>query len=453
MNTTDDPVVWSTTRRWMVRRNVRVRCWADRSDGCFLRQGYWCGLQMFQGRPVRFIRSAFRRPVRLTGLQGVYRLSGEQGLTGVLRGPVPSADRFDGRVIQYVRIGQWVPRRETTVFVQAGRRVALRAHDLPMDPVRLGMFLLSPPEDKAVVRMLVPHAGATARSPMDSYARSACRVLADRVALWQARLIRDPGDRETLHQFRVALRKLRGVLSYTRDDLSADGYQEMERYRRRFQWYFRLSSPIRDLDICLMHLENRDSGGVRGEGAAQMGELQQRRDRLIRSYMQRVKGPAFRQLCVSLRRFVRKGREQNGLTPVRRFDAHYRSVVQRQWSFVAQELPGVGQMGPGERHRLRIRMKKLRYWLEFCLPGLADELVRDLAFGQELLGEWLDGQICRELLSTRTRPADGTEDLIREMDEESVRLDVRIAAWGTSVKLPVLPKLEDLFGEREADCD
>ncbi len=203
-------------------------------------------------------------------------------------------------------------------------------------------------------------------------------------------------DPEELHEMRVAIRRMRSALALFRShlapavlDLAGD-----------LKWLGGVLGPVRDLDVQLQQLDgwrsslsDRDAGTlgsvkdrIRGrwhrERQIMLGELNSQRyttlvDRIVRT----LAGPPI-ESCSIL--------EAAPLLIVR---AHRR--VCKLGDRIVPDSP------PDRYHRLRVRMKALRYAIEFhrSLYGKpAVRVIQSLKALQDLLGDHQDADVAREQL-------------------------------------------------------
>lgn len=228
----------------------------------------------------------------------------------------------------------------------------------------------------------------------------------------------DGRDPESLHQARVAIRRLRSAFTLFRPVIDDDESRRLMAALRR------LSAALgeaRNLDV---YLSRRIGSEVeRQPGEPGLPELRTRievdRERAYDRIVRRLRSAPFRVLTIDLLAFVEDGdwrRDEAGSStrggPARDFAA---SVLDRRWRKLRKSGRHLDKLAPADRHEVRIAAKKLRYASEFfaglfrgkearrrhkdfvaALEGLQGELgsLNDIATGHEMavsLARGLDG--------------------------------------------------------------
>jgi CHAD domain-containing protein len=240
---------------------------------------------------------------------------------------------------------------------------------------------------------------------LDGAATQGVRVLAlARLAdaAEEAARLTDPGDAEALHDFRVAVRRLRSTLRLLAPALQGALGKKL---RRRLGRVARRTGPAREAEVLLAWLEE-----TRGQlGAPYRGAL----DWLVDRVERRRADAALEVLEKALPRF---GRLAPRLTrrlsarpaPAEGVPATLAELLAGTLRAQARTLrEALGAVVGGEDarglHRARIEAKRLRYLLEPLrrLPGgRAAEAVASLKGLQDLLGSWHDRHQAREALAS-----------------------------------------------------
>lgn len=206
-------------------------------------------------------------------------------------------------------------------------------------------------------------------------------------------------DTEFLHDLRVAVRRTRSILKLAGDVLPAD---MAARFQPEFKWLGDLTTPVRDLDVYLLGLNDMAAGLA----SADPGDLDP-----FRSFLVRHRSAERRRLVRGLRsrRFEKlmdgwrsalahvtadaDGGPAVGTLAQRRVERAFRRVV-RRGERITTDSPSE------EVHALRKRCKELRYLLEVFRPLCAEAphrlLVKELKALQDTLGEFQDGEVQRE---------------------------------------------------------
>jgi CHAD domain-containing protein len=226
-------------------------------------------------------------------------------------------------------------------------------------------------------RPAVPAASTVALAYLDDAVAAATR-LSDRT------------DTEALHDFRVAIRRLRVTVR------AYPGLHERvsRRRRRRLRRLVRATNPARDAEVQLAWFVERSPRFTPAERAG-LGPLRAR----LRARRRRVMAAAREELQERFEKLERKLRHR--LTAVRSdaasHEAPFRAVagatLARHASDLARRLSEASPSAdPAELHATRIAAKRLRYLLEPVQSGLADgaTLVRRLKDLQDLFGALTD---------------------------------------------------------------
>ena len=202
-------------------------------------------------------------------------------------------------------------------------------------------------------------------------------------------------DPEALHQMRVAIRRLRSALWLFRPAVRDSKLVGFEDQLRRFT---RELGAARNIDVILATLPLNDPA---------RSHLEDDRKRLYTKLVRKLDSRSFRLFVFDLFAWVQAGKwraskkASGPLMPfaIRRLD--------RLWARINQKADMIGRLSDGERHKLRIDTKKMRYGVEFlaepfraftddraafvkAAEGIQDRLgeLNDLATRQELLFAW-----------------------------------------------------------------
>lgn len=218
-------------------------------------------------------------------------------------------------------------------------------------------------------------------------------------------------DPEELHQFRVAIRRLRSLLKNT-PWLDPGGELSDE-----LKWLGALTSPVRDLDVLLMRLredaasfDDDEHVAVESLVAALRVERGRRRGTLNRALSGR-RYAALLDTLASLATVTPPTEEE--AAP----EAAATGSLRKPYRKLAKAVGALAEDPPDdELHALRIRGKKLRYAAETALPtaGKKDKdqlkaLVKACKSLQDVLGEHQDAVVAadrvRELGAAHDEPA------------------------------------------------
>src|ERR1700722_6560904 len=237
-------------------------------------------------------------------------------------------------------------------------------------------------------------------------------------------------DTEFLHDLRVAVRRTRSILKLVGDVLPEN---LAERFQPEFRWVGDLTTPVRDLDVYLLELDNM---------AARLASADPRDLDPFRSFLVRHRAAERRRLIRGLRsrRFEQLMSDwRSALAQVTADTAAGPTVATLARQRVGRAFRNVVRLGkrinadsPSEHvHGLRKRCKELRYLLEVFRPLCADaphrQLVKELKALQDTLGEFQDGEVQREavrefaaaMMEQRAAPA----ETVLAMGELAAQLD------------------------------
>jgi CHAD domain-containing protein len=206
-------------------------------------------------------------------------------------------------------------------------------------------------------------------------------------------------DIEFLHDLRVAVRRTRSILKLAGDVLPAN---LAERFQPEFKWLGDLTTPVRDLDVYLLELDNM---------AARLTSADPRDLDPFRSFLVRHRAAERRRLVRGLRSQRFKQLMSDWRTELAKVaaDSHggpgaaalARRRIERAFRNVLRRGKRIAADSPSEQvHELRKRCKELRYLLEVFRPLCADAsyrpLIKELKALQDTLGDFQDGEVQRE---------------------------------------------------------
>lgn len=233
-------------------------------------------------------------------------------------------------------------------------------------------------------------------SRADLAVKARLRALSDALLRHEAALL--AGERgETLHDYRVAVRRIRSLLGQF-------GAVFAERRARRFQEEFarlaRLTSPARDLEVCAASF-SEDESALQAVGLMLQTRLEAARARLLR-HVATVRHRHFLESWLCFLELPVPRRPSRPLARIAIGELAARRIRKLRKRAV-REGRAIGPQSPPEAlHALRKTCKKLRYILEFyrglAPSGKIDRLVRDLKALQEILGDYQDGAVHTALL-------------------------------------------------------
>lgn len=175
------------------------------------------------------------------------------------------------------------------------------------------------------------------------------------------RRIRTP---EALHQMRVGSRRLKSAISLF-DTMLTD--RESKAAINELRWIGRKLGRVRDIDVYIQTLHDR---GLDLDRAA-LAEAHQRRVHAYDSLVRTFDKPRFMKAILLLAAWIEAGRwlsrKKARSVKARADSAEDRagSELGRRWKWIRKRAPRIGDVDDQRRHRLRIRIKDLRYGIEF----------------------------------------------------------------------------------------
>ncbi len=349
----------------------RLACVARDGEGkVVLRIAFDCIRQADDGTPVR-------QQVTVEGVRGY-------------PGPFEAAGRrlrYEWRLLQAARD-------------PLSRALAVRGHrpEAPRGKPRLDLAPDTPAAE--AVRGLVAHLFAVMRAN-------------------EAGIVRDI-DTEFLHDYRVALRRLRTLIARVRHVLSPE---EAAVLGTELRWLFDVTGPLRDLDVHLVGLPDHAGmlpEGVRGDLGPLRRHIEARRAESLAAVVNVLASGRYRRLSGRIERLVEDGDSEawTGAAAARPVAEVAARAIRRTYKRLRREGRAIDDASPDrDLHEMRKTAKKLRYLLEFFRSLYPASSVRPaikaLETLQDRLGEHQDLHVhaesleafAREMMETRAAPA------------------------------------------------
>ena len=172
------------------------------------------------------------------------------------------------------------------------------------------------------------------------------------------------GDPESLHQSRVAIRRLRAADSLFGDVVDGEATPVLHAELKAVAMGL---GPVRDLHVLLVKVASVARAGDH-DVSELLAYLGTRRDAAMRSVQALLAAGPFQRLLFELAGWIENGEwlarkeETRGDQPLAPFAAHMLSRRRRKLRRLRDQL---AEMPDAARHRLRIDVKKLRYAAEF----------------------------------------------------------------------------------------
>jgi inorganic triphosphatase YgiF len=178
------------------------------------------------------------------------------------------------------------------------------------------------------------------------------------------------GNGEALHQMRVAVRRLRATMSVFSEIVSD---RQSQRLKGELRWIAATLGPARDLDVFLIEvlIPLRHQHGKEPGVAALCREFEGRRVQAHEEAGAAVRSRRFRILALDTLGWIEAGpwvMSQDEFVRLRREQSiafHATEELARRRRQLRRRGKTLQQLSAAERHRLRIRAKKLRYATEF----------------------------------------------------------------------------------------
>jgi len=230
-------------------------------------------------------------------------------------------------------------------------------------------------------------------APAPGAARRIALSLLDAATAARERLP-DASDAEALHDFRVAMRRLRSTLRAYQPQLEAVVPAKL---RRRLRDLARATGEARDVEVQISWLERQrnELPGARGAGVPWLlSRLTQRRERAYQDIRERI-APKFERLARRLRRALGSVPPPDATVPAS-LASLIAQLLEDQGSDLERRLALIrSPANHAEAHAARIRVKRARYLLEPVVREAkpAAAVVRRLKHVQQLLGDLHDLQV------------------------------------------------------------
>ena len=220
-----------------------------------------------------------------------------------------------------------------------------------------GYALLARPEAGEPDRPPSPDISGLSRG--QAFYRLATDILAQ--VLVQSEALRRHRRPEAVHQMRVALRRLRALISLFRSVLAGP---DLAAVKASLKSVTQALGPARDLDVLIADLSRLDPAPQ-----ALIAALNAQRAKAYGAACQMIEAPEFGQAMISVLRFLEVGGwrtapGQQGQRRDRSVAKHARKTLNRLRRSLKVQGRGLLNMTPAQMHALRIRAKKLRYGLE-----------------------------------------------------------------------------------------
>lgn len=196
-------------------------------------------------------------------------------------------------------------------------------------------------------------------------------------------------DPEYLHQLRVGVRRLRSALQAFHELLRRRRADAIERPWRAMT---RTLGNARDWDVFQRSVE---AGALQPQADRRRADAQRRARELVRS-------PRFREVQRQTFDWAQSRPWRRHAQPAERLPQFARRALRRLHEALHEAAHGIDWRDAAKRHRVRIRVKRMRYGCDFFATAFAHRHAHSFLEGlrtlQDILGEMNDIEVQRSLL-------------------------------------------------------
>ncbi len=216
-------------------------------------------------------------------------------------------------------------------------------------------------------------------------------------------------DSEFLHDFRIAIRRTRSLLTLLKRVLPAD---RTAWFQAEFKWLGSVSGPLRDIDVYLLEKESYLSlvpNSLRDGLDVFFANLKKRRATERELLKKNLNSERYQKLIDTWNSFLTdsdsdlyKGIRANDCRPV------VTAIIKKRFKAFLRDADKIDQDSPPEMiHQLRIKGKKFRYLLEFFRSFYdgedVDLFLKYMKKLQDNLGEYNDLSVQQDMLRVTLR--------------------------------------------------
>jgi len=204
-------------------------------------------------------------------------------------------------------------------------------------------------------------------------------------------------DSEFLHDYRVAVRRIRSILSQMKTAIPEN---EFSFFKAEFAWLGEVTTPARDLDVYLLEFENLQlhlQPDMRDALLPFRDFIQAQLQQAYTDLNKAIHSVRYKKLKQRLTKFINSKIRQQVVAPDAKKTIHSQSDkrIWRCYSRVVREAERLTPVSPADDyHELRKSCKKLRYLLEFFQYLYPEkeiaQLIQQLKLLQDNLGEFQD---------------------------------------------------------------
>jgi len=220
-------------------------------------------------------------------------------------------------------------------------------------------------------------------------------------------------DSEFLHDFRIAIRRTRSLLTLLKKVLPPE---KTSYFQSEFKWLGSVTGPVRDIDVYL--LKRKEYLGMLPESLHSglslfFDELEKMRIREIKLLRRHLASPRYRTLLESWRLYLSEpGSEIFSTIRKKKCKPLADKLIGKRFAGFLRDGDKINESSAdNELHKLRIRGKKLRYLLEF-FRSFYDEaemerFLKQMKRLQDNLGDFNDLSVQQEMLALRLAELSG----------------------------------------------
>lgn len=251
-----------------------------------------------------------------------------------------------------------------------------------------------------------PDIPVTAEMPLRDAIQTICRSC-QRHLLHNEPALRDRKEPEAVHQMRVALRRLRSALSVFRGEVAGPATESLV---AGLKWLTAELGPARDTDVFIAEILGPVGEAHPDEDGLPMllHRFEKRRGQHYRRAIAAVDSHRFTDLMLELGGWIEGGSWQHPVSPdlAERLDrpvgGRAAELLETAHAKVLKKGKRFASLDAASRHRLRVRIKKLRYAAEFFGDLWSDKktraYVKTLKGLQEHLGALNDIAVAHDQL-------------------------------------------------------
>ena len=183
-------------------------------------------------------------------------------------------------------------------------------------------------------------------------------------------------DAEAIHQMRVGLRRTRAAISLFDDVLPR---ASTKRIKEELKWLTAELAPAREIDVFLKeHISPITKTGVPKRGSRAIEEkFTAQRIKTFKRARRAVGSPRFRRLLIDVIEWIETRKAPSGGNKL--IGPYAAKLLDRRIKKARKQGKRLGEFSPTQRHRLRIRIKKIRYALDFFERLYADGDRKEIA--------------------------------------------------------------------------